>query len=116
MFLNLMVSVNEDLLPGNNEPDITTILAFIIIFILFIGTIALAIKWFKRPKLYPIAVIKDENNKIAFAVYQQKKVYKVVNQAQKNLQPATFYDWSDVVSFIKNETKDWDVEVDFLKK
>lgn len=87
--------------------EIVLIILFSLILVIFIGYLL-----FRRPKLYPIAVVKDENDKIAFAVYQHKKVYKVVNQRERKYQPATFHDWSDVVSFIKNETKDWDIEVD----
>lgn len=112
----LAVVVDENLLPDENTSFLSDILAPIIFITLFIVLIIILIYLFSRPKLYPIAVIKDENNKIAFAVYQQKNVYKVVNQAQPKFQPATFNNWSDVVSFIKNETKDWDIDVDFLKK
>lgn len=116
MFLNVILGLRVSVNEGNHEPEIGMIIAIILINIIFIVVVALFIRWFTKPKLYPITVIKDENNKIVFAVYQQKNVYKVVNQVQPKFQPATFYNWEDVVSFIKNETKDWDIEVDFLKK
>mgnify|MGYP000951246396 CR=1 FL=1 len=114
MFLDVIVGVDEDLLP-NSGTDYSELIGFIFV-IVFIILVVIAIYLFTRPKLYPITVIRDENNIIAFSIYQQKNVYKIVNENQPKYQPATFKSWEDVVSFIKNETKDWDIEVDFLKK
>lgn len=115
MILDVIVGVDDGLLP-NESIDWSVILAIIFIIVLIVVTVIMAILFFRRKKIYPMAVIKNEEDELLFAIYQLGKIYKVVNIQQSKFEPATFYDWSDVVSYIKNETKEWDPKFDFLNK